>query len=187
MGIRRFRAVVSVAVMLALLMPSAAVVPSARAQQGILGQVPQGGGAGVFNPMMPSLSNDFWLGPAQAPPIYQTAPLPVQQTPVDERLRPSPMAPGLCTSQTYQTLAVPRGSEVRNAATKVTPITTQSGTPEKNVGEVAKTETMQRADLDAISPIEASFQMPGGSSQALAPLIFEPPRAGSGSSETVQP
>ena len=188
MGIRRFRAIVSVVLAVALAMPSVTVVPTATAQpQGILGQTPAGGGAGVFNPMMPYMGNDFWLGPAQPPPIYQTAPLPVQQTPVDERLRPTPITPGLCTSQTYQTLAVPRGPEVRNVGTRVTPITTQSGTPEKNAADAAKTETVLRADLDALSPIEASFQMPAGSGQPLAQIVFEGPRPHAAGPEPVQP
>lgn len=189
MRIRRFRGVVSVVLALALLSPSAAVVPSARAQSGPggVGQLAPNGGTGQFQSLMPGLSTEYWMQSPQAPPAYQTAPLPVQQTPVDERLRPAAMAPGLCTSQTYQTLAVPRTAEVRTVGTKPTPIHGQASTKEEKLAEMAtKSETILRPDLDALSPIEASFQM-AGPSQPLAQVVFDAPRPANAPAEAVQP
>ena len=190
MRIRRFRGVVSVVLALALLSPSAAVVPSASAQAGPggVGQLAPNGGTGQFQSLMPGLSTEYWMQSPQAPPAYQTAPLPVQQPPVDERLRPVAMAPGLCTSQTYQTLAVPRTAEVRTVGTKPTPINAQASTKEEKLAEMAatKSETILRPDLDALSPIEASFQM-AGPSQPLAQVVFDAPRPANAPAEAVQP
>jgi hypothetical protein len=151
MEIRRFRAVVSVVLSLALAMPSVAVVPSAGAQQAQgfaappVPGMPQGLGT-----QMPGFPTDYWLGSPQYPnapsPPPQPAPTPL---PTEYGQRPAPLAPGLCSSQTYQTLAVPRGPEVRNVATKMT---LSSAGGEKPSGE-GKLETIARPDLDALSPI----------------------------------
>jgi protein involved in polysaccharide export with SLBB domain len=89
------------------------------------------------------------------------------------------VAPGICTSQTYQTLAVPRSSEVRNIGLKST-----VGAPFEDKD---KREEILRPDIDALSPIEASFQTAPGSSSSLGNLVFDTLRPASASSEAVAP
>jgi protein involved in polysaccharide export with SLBB domain len=163
MRIRQFRAVVSVLLALALLSPSAAIVPSATAQQNF-GPMP-----GFPYGVSPFGENTF--GVPQPIPSYQAVP-PAAQQPPPEQFRQGPMAPGLCTSQTYQTLAVARGPEVRNVGTKTTVISAGGGSTEK---VDAKKEEILRPDLDALSPVEASFQIAAGAGQSLQ-SVFETPR-----------
>jgi protein involved in polysaccharide export with SLBB domain len=80
----------------------------------------------------------------------------------------------VCTSQTYQTLAVPRGPEIRSVATKTTIVPATGGAASEK--PEAKKEEVARPDLDALSPIEASFQVGTAPGQGLAQLVFEPPR-----------
>ena len=171
MKIRWFRAVISVVLALALLVPSAVVtVPSARAQSpGFAppmspGAYGPGGMAGDY-----TFGNGFGYG--AFPPVYNPAPV-SPQTPSFTTDK-GPAAPGVCTSQTYQTLSVPRGPEVRTVATKttVTPANAEAGSK----GETKK-EEMARPDLDALSPIEAAFQVGAAPGQGLAQLVFETQR-----------
>ena len=161
MEIRRLRAVVSVILALALLLPSAVVtVPSARAQQGPGFGGPMGMPGGYGQPGGFGGGGDFGFGGgfgygAGFYPSYP-APPPSPSSGPDK----GSVAPGVCTSQTYQTLAVPRGPEVRTVATKstVTPGSTEAGTKAD-----IKREEMARPDLDALSPIEAACRKARGS------------------------
>ena len=169
MEIRRFRAVISVVLVLALALPNVGVMaPLAEAQSspGFLSP-------GYGYTQSPGMMGMDAFGPQILPvPTYQV-PSTAPSASGIERLAPIP--PGLCTSQTYQTLAVPRGPEVRTVALKNQSGKPQSGTPAKN--ELRK-EDGPRMDLDALSPIEASFQVgppPGG--QSLTQLVFDPPPA----------
>jgi protein involved in polysaccharide export with SLBB domain len=181
--IRWFRAVVSVSLALALLLPSAVVtVPSARAQQGagygapmgVPGGYPPGGfGGGDFG-----FGGGFGYGagfypsyPAPTPPPLSTA----------DR---GPVTPGVCTSQTYQTLAVPRGAEVRNVAIKTTATQTTS---EFGTKADIKKEEIPRPDLDALSPIEAAFQVGATPGHALAQIVFDAARPVSGATQPPAP
>jgi protein involved in polysaccharide export with SLBB domain len=174
---------------LALAMPNVMVVPGVMAQQqqpqtNFMGPGVPGVAPGTFGTQAPGFPTDFWLSSPQYPnapsPPAQAAPAPL---PTEYGQRPAPLAPGLCTSQTYQTLAVPRSPEVRQLATKTT---LSTGGTEKPSGE-GKIESVARPDLDALSPIEASFQMPTTPGQPLAQAVFDPPRPPVSPSETVQP
>ena len=178
MRIRRFRAVVSVVLALALLSPSMIVtVPAARAQ--MPGGIPGMGGGG-FSGGMGGYSNDMY------PPFGYSMPMPGYAVPppgatagqgVD---RQGPAVPGVCTSQTYQTLSVPRGPEVRTVATKST---TVSAAETGGKAEVKK-EELSRPDLDQISPIEAAFQVGVAPAQSLGSLVFDAQRPVAATTET---
>jgi polysaccharide biosynthesis/export protein len=178
MRIRRFRVVVSLALTVVLLLPSMLVPPSARAQQGpAASQSIPGFGFGYPGGYMPSFSTeqgggDLTFGSAPMPSVPQTPSRPTPSTPDASRFAPAP--PGLCTSQTYQTLMFPRSLEARNPGTK-TPVTTvgiASGSEKPDM----KKEDVARPDLEALSPIEASFQVVQSPGQGLSQLVFERPR-----------
>ena len=165
MKIRWFRAVVSVVLTLALLSSGTlGVVPSAVAQQT---QVITGPFQGNFG-NAPSIGSYEQL----PPPQYQVTPPtgPSLPAPIADRGRPA--TPGMCTSQTYQTLAIPRGLEVRQVATQTTMI--PGVTAEKEAQRTV--ETMARPDMDGLSPIEAAFQVAAtGNGSGLAQAVFDPP------------
>jgi protein involved in polysaccharide export with SLBB domain len=174
MRIRRFRAAVSVVLACALLMPGVVVPPASAQAPGFMQPGMPGGG---FSPFAGSTMGDFGFNNSIAPPqpyVTQPAPVPGSQTTTDI-VRQSPMPPGLCTSQTYQTLAIPRGPEIRNVATK-------PGSDPKD-----EKKEMLRPDLDALSPIEASFQVAPGPSQALANVVFDAAVPAASGSESVVP
>jgi len=111
------------------------------------------------------------MGYAVPMPTYQMAPPPSPAGPsMTER---ASSVPGVCTSQTYQTLAIPKGNEFRTVATKTTIV---PGNLESGTKTDAKKEDIARADLDALSPIEAAFQVGVTPGQSLGQLVFEPPR-----------
>jgi protein involved in polysaccharide export with SLBB domain len=148
-------------------------VPGATAQ--VMGQAQAPGAAQQGQPGMPGMGSDFGFG-------YQPSPFPgsdqnkrpmIPGASSDERFRATSIAPGVCTSQTYQTLAVPRGPEVRNISIK--------STVGANSEDKDKKEEILRPDLDALSPIEASFQVGTSPGQALGALVFEAPRPATGS------
>jgi protein involved in polysaccharide export with SLBB domain len=168
MRIRQFRAILSVLLTLALLLPNAAI-PVARAQaSGAPGSPP---GTPAVQPGLPGGGVDFGFG-------YQPSPFPDK---VGERravpgseyastpARGGALAPGTCTSQTYTTLAVPRGPEVRQIGVKST-----VGAPPESRDKV---EEVLRPDLDALSPIEAAFQTSPSSTTSLGAIVFETQRA----------
>ena len=174
MEIRRLRAVVSVILALALLLPNAVItVPSARAQQGPGFGGPMGMPGGYGQPGGFG-GGDFGFGGGfgYGAGFYPSYPPPPAALPPS--LDKGSAAPGVCTSQTYQTLAIPRGPEIRTVATKstITPASAESGTKAD-----VKREEMARPDLDALSPIEAAFQVAVTPGQALAQVVFDSPRA----------
>jgi len=163
MRINRFRSAVSAMLALALLLPNVVVmVPGARAQQAPAYGQP---GAlmptypGSYGPPMGNLHSDFSFGPGTPYQGYQPPPH------VDPRLHAGEIR--VCTSQTYQALAVPRGPEVRNVGTK-------PGGLDKD--KASAREDILRPDLDALSPIEASFQVAVTPGQGLTQVVFDPPR-----------
>src|SRR5207247_2594824 len=130
MEIRRLRAVVSVILALALLLPNAVItVPSARAQQGPGFGGPMGMPGGYGQPGGFG-GGDFGFGGGfgYGAGFYPSYPPPPAALPPS--LDKGSAAPGVCTSQTYQTLAIPRGPEIRTVATKstITPASAESGT-----------------------------------------------------------
>ena len=170
MRIMRFRSILSAILALALLMPTGvSMVPIATAKQGPgFGQSAPGGGFGGGWGQPFGGYSDFGFGFSPQPyQGYQPPPqaLPQQQT--GEVIRQTPLPPGVCTSQTYQTLAIPRGPEIRNVGTK-------PGAPEKD--KPGAREDIMRPDLDALSPIEAAFQVAASPTQGLTQVVFEPPR-----------
>jgi polysaccharide biosynthesis/export protein len=166
MKIRQFRAAVSVVLVLALVLPNASMLPLAEAQMPNY-LTP---GLGYTQPGFPIDT----FGPQILPvPTYQLPPQPSPSANAAERLAPS--APGLCTTQTYQTLSVPRAAEVRTVAARTSAgRPPQPATPTKSD---TKKEDGPRADLDALSPIEAAFQIGPSSGQSLNQIVFDPPPA----------
>ena len=164
MNIRWFRAVMSVILTLALLSSvTVGVAPPAMAQPP---QVITGPFQGNFG-TPPSMGSYEQM----PPPQYQVTPPAPSPLPAPISDRGRPATPGMCTSQTYQTLAIPRGLEVRQVATQTTMI--PGTTPEKETQRAI--ETMMRPDMDGLSPIEAAFQMAAGHGVGLAQSVFEPP------------
>jgi protein involved in polysaccharide export with SLBB domain len=171
MRIRWFRTITRAVLALAMLMPTTAVMtPRVAAQQAPMFGQQMAPGA-PFGPMTGAFSADMILGHTPMPPSYP-APAP-QSAPGtgDDRPRQTPLPPGVCTSQTYQTLAVPRSPEIRKVGTK--PV--YGGNLEKDK-DPKKFEELLRPDLDALSPVEASFQIVSTPGQALANVVFEPSR-----------
>ena len=154
MRIRQFRALISVVLTLALVLSS--VVPSAIGQQPP-GQVGVPGLPG--QPGAPGAATDFWFGGLQqVPPQNYQNPQPAVPPATSGAPAQTALPPGVCTSQTYQTLVVPRGPEIRNIATRNTVVSAAVPGSDK-LKEEPRSETVTRADLDALSPIEASFQV----------------------------
>ncbi|MBM4439448.1 MAG: SLBB domain-containing protein [Candidatus Rokubacteria bacterium] len=150
-----------------VLLPSLLGAPAAVAQTGP---------GGFGSPGMPgsfggySGGQDAWGGNATIPPQqYVVPPTPQINTTSPSEVRPTPSAPGLCTSQTYHTLTVNRSPDL---------IRTASAKPasEKDKDPAAAGKDAPRPDLDALSPIEASFQIATSPGQPLAQLVFEPAR-----------
>jgi protein involved in polysaccharide export with SLBB domain len=162
---------------LALVLPSVVVmVPGARAQQAppAYGQPTTPGGAypGSFGPPLGGFGSDFSFGPGTPYQGYQPPPQVDPRQHTGEVLRQTPLPPGVCT---YQTLAVPRGPEVRNVGTK----------PGPDKDKATAREDILRPDLDALSPIEAAFQVAVTPGQGLTQVVFDPPRSAPSVPETV--
>ena len=167
MRIRRFRAAVSVVLTLALLLPNIVVaVAPAHAQTA----PPPAPAAPTYN-STPGLSVDF--GPA----VIQTPTYPASpgsaHTP--SKLDQSRLAAsGICTTQTYHTVAVPRASgEVRTVGTK--PPSSGKTPPGMPPGMDPRRDELFRAELEVLSPIEAAFQVgPSTTGKGLGNIVFDP-------------
>jgi len=180
MRIRRFRGILSVILALTMLLPSFHdVVPAASAQTGATAPVlvvqAEPGQSGGMTPYGAPLGSDpttLYHGVPQQQP-HQWAPqwTPAQQ-PTPGVARGGPAMPGLCTSQTYQTLAVPwpgRTAEVRI-------IGGTAGSDSDKVDAKMAAEGAARPNLDALSPVEAAFQVETPPGQALGQMVFDGPR-----------
>jgi protein involved in polysaccharide export with SLBB domain len=162
---------------LALLMVLPSGVPLASAQtpggQPSFGGIPATPGlSGTMTPYGIPFGQDgtnYQFTPQQ--PTYQWAPqtMPPPQPPPS---RVGPSTPGLCTSQTYQTLSLPRpekGGELRTVAATVGSDTVKA---EAKKGA----EESGRPDLDALSPVEAAYQVVTAPGQTIGQVVFDPPR-----------
>ncbi len=186
MIIRQLRMCISVVLTLALILPNLMPVPMASAQQ-MGGGSPTGTGAPGQGGMGGGLDFGFGYQPGFYPPAQnQNYQMQQSQTTPLAALQQTPQAPGVCTSQTYQTLAVPRGPEVRSIATKTTFIPVSGDSSSSRSGEARK-EDVPRPDLDALSPIEASFQVGTSPGQTVGALVFDAPRPAVGAAEPVIP
>jgi len=175
MRIIRFRAVVSSLLVLAMLGPGGMLPVSRAGAQQVPGfGQPTGPSVGGYGYPSGGFSQpgfgmgsgfDFGFAPGYQPGYQMFPQQPSQPGPTD---RNRSMVPGICTSQTYHTLAVPRPApEVKTVA---------MGRPDSpNPDPDKKTEDLQRPELfDMLSPIEAAFQMKTPSGERLVEAVFEP-------------
>jgi protein involved in polysaccharide export with SLBB domain len=159
----------SVILALTMLVPTVGGVPLASAQVATPGFGPQPQNPGLGQPYgAPGYGQDpNWI-PNMNQPSYQWGYQP--QPPSQPVTRTGSATPGLCTSQTYQTLSVPRGGnnpEVRMIAAR-----TEGDKPDTK----RASEETARPDLDALSPIEAAYQVLSIPGQAVGHVVFEPQR-----------
>jgi protein involved in polysaccharide export with SLBB domain len=165
-----FRAVVSVVLAVVMMLP--ATVPA-------LAQTGAGPGGTQWAPFpggqfgAPGFGNDFGMMPmpyAQPQPYYAPA-LPAPGPAADSSSRPQMAAPGICTSQTYQTLTYPgQTSQVRTVAARSA--AQPAARDRERESDDRKTADVVRTDLDALSPIEASFQAGQAPAPALTQAVF---------------
>ena len=176
MRIRRFQTVVSLVLTLALLLPHALVaVGPAEAQL-----APPATSIGI-----PGVSSGT---PAEfGPTVIQTPSFPAapgtSAKTVD--LQAKAAAAGLCSTQTYHTVAVPRTPDVKTVSAQRAPGVAarpqQPPTPAPTSPVAAGADRRRledpRVDVEILSPIEAAFQVGPGTGKSLASIVFDPAQA----------
>jgi protein involved in polysaccharide export with SLBB domain len=148
-----------------MMFPTVGGVPLAAAQTP--------GSTPALTPQYPNPG--FYGGYSQDPsgyPTFNQQPYPQWALPpqLHPATRVGPTTPGLCTSQTYQTLSFPRGTENPEVRT----VSVKAPTSEGDKSDAIKSEAAGRPDLDALSPIEAAYQVVSTPGQSLRQAVFEP-------------